>query len=415
MARLPASPDTAPKPDRRSTGFLLVFALAYVGGVVAYLPLLTLLLPIKVHAVAGLRRLDVLTAIAIAGAVSASLSNMLFGYLSDRSRARGGGRRGWLAGGVVATAAAYGAIALAATPTALILSVIGFQVAVNAVLAPMLAMMADEVPDTQKGVAGGLLAMANPVASTVAAILVGAGSLGDATRLAIVLGVVAGCTIPLLLTRARPIADPGAKPEGGAVSRHDLMLAWVARLFVQVAGSALFVYLLYYLESVAPSMPPATIAARMGTVMIVAYTLPLPVAVLVGRLADRSGRITPFLFAAALVAAAGLVGMALADDFTSGAAAFCVYATGESVFLALHAGFAMQLLPDPRHRGRDLGLLNLTNTLPGLLGPTLTWALATPTDYDAVMLVLAALTLCGGLTILAARRSRRRSYSSGST
>ncbi len=406
MARLPASPDTAPKPDPRSTGFLLIFALAYVGGVVAYLPLLTLLLPIKVQAVAGLRRLDVLTAIAVAGAVAASLCNVLFGYLSDWSRTRGGGRRGWLAGGVVATAVAYGAIAVAATPTALILSVIGFQVAVNAVLAPMLAMMADEVPDTQKGVAGGLLAMANPVAATVAAILVGAASLGDAARLAIVLAVVAGCTIPVLLTRARPIADPGPKPEYGAVSRHDLMIAWVARLFVQISGSALFLYLLYYLQSVAPAMPPATIAARMGTVMIVAYTLPLPIAVLVGRLADRSGRIKPFLFAAALVAATGLVGMAFADGFTSGAAAFCVYATGESVFLALHAGFAMQLLPDPCHRGRDLGLLNLTNTLPGLLGPTLTWALATPSDYDAVMLVLAALTLCGGLTVLAAHRRR---------
>ncbi|MDD1450103.1 hypothetical protein NHF48_002620 [Sphingomonas sp. H160509] len=61
------------------------------------------------------------------------------------------------------------------------------------------------------------------------------------------------------------------------------------------------------------------------------------------------------------------------------------------------------MLPNPLHRGRDLGLLNLTNTLPGLLGPTLTWALATPTDFDSVMLVLAALTLCGGGIILAAR------------
>lgn len=414
MARRSASPDTVAIADRRSTRFLLIVALAYVGGVVAYLPLLTLLLPIKVTAIAGLARLDVLTAIAIAGAVAASLSNIVFGGLSDRSRARGGGRRGWLAGGVVATAATYAAIAVAASPAALILSVVGFQVAVNAVLAPMLAMMADEIPDAQKGLAGGLLAVANPVASGVAAVLVGAAVLGEAMRLAIVMLVVVGCTLPLLLTRARaaadtdPDTDPDTDtgPDSGPVSRHDLMLAWVARLCVQVAGSALFVYLLYYLESVAPTMPPATIAARMGTVMIVAYTLPLPIAVLVGRLADRSGRIKPFLFAAALVAAAGLVGMAFADGFTSGAVAFCVYATGESVFLALHAGFAMQLLPDPRHRGRDLGLLNLTNTLPGLLGPTLTWALATPTDYDAVMMILAALTLCGGLTILAARRRR---------
>lgn len=140
--------------------------------------------------------------------------------------------------------------------------------------------------------------------------------------------------------------------------------------------------------------------------MIVAYTVPLPVVALAGRFADRSGRTKPFLFAAAIVAAAGLVGMAIAHDFTSGAVAFCIYTAGVSIFLALHASFARQLLPDPRHRGRDMGVLNLTNTLPRLLGPALIWTLATPRDFHVVMLVLAALTLCGGLIILAARGRR---------
>jgi MFS family permease len=369
--------DPAPKADRRSTGFLLIFALAYVGGVVGYLPLLTLLLPIKVDAV--------VTAIAVA---------------------RGGGRRGWLAAGFVATAIAYAAMAAASTPIALILAVVAFQVAVNAVLAPLLAIMADEVPDAQKGVAGGLLAMASPVASALAALLVATASLNETLRLAIVPVVVACCIVPLLLTPARPIARINPTAPIRAVLRKDRALAWGARLFVQVAGSALFVYLLYYLESIAPSVAPVTIAARMGMVMIVAYTVPLPIAVLVGRLADRSGRTKPFLFAATIVAASGLCGMAFANDFASGAVAFCVYTAGASVFLALHASFAMQLLPNPRHCGRDLGLLNLTNTLPALLGPTLTWGLATPTDFDTVMLVLAALTLCGGGIILAARGRR---------
>ena len=40
-------------PSRRSIGFLLVLALAYAGGVTAYLPLLSLLLPMQVSAVAG--------------------------------------------------------------------------------------------------------------------------------------------------------------------------------------------------------------------------------------------------------------------------------------------------------------------------------------------------------------------------
>lgn len=407
MVGRPASPDTACITDRRSTGFLLTLALAYIGGVVGYLPLLTLLLPIEVDAVAGAGRLGVLTAIVVVGGLAASVANVAFGWLSDRSVRRGGGRRAWLGMGVAATALSYVAIAAVRSPAGLILAVAVFQVAVNALLAPLLAIMADEVPDAQKGVAGGLLAMANPVASALAAVLMATAAFGDAARLAIVPIVMVACTIPLLRTCAQPV-----RPHGGptvamkAVLRRDLAFAWSARLLVQIAGSALFVYLFYYLESVAPSVAPVTIAARMGTVMIVAYTVPLPIAVLIGRFVDRSGRTKPFLFGAAIVAAAGLVGMAVAYDFVSGAVAFCVYTAGASVFLALHASFAMQLLPDPGHRGRDLGVLNLTNTLPGLLGPALTWTLATPTDFHAVMLVLAALTLCGGLIILAARGRR---------
>jgi MFS family permease len=406
MARSSASRDPAPRPIARSTGFLLIFALAHVGGVVSYLPLLTLLLPIKVDAVAGAARFDVLTAIVVTGAVAASVSNIVFGWLSDRSVARGGGRRNWLAAGFAATAASYAGVSVATTPAALIIAVVLFQVAVNAVLAPLFAIMADEVPDAQKGVTGGLLALANPVASALAAVLMATISLGETARLAIVPIVVACCILPLLATRSRVVAQPDRAVPIHAVLRRDMTLAWTARLVVQVAGSALFVYLFYYLESLAPTVAPATVAARMGTVMIIGYILPLPIAVLVGRLADRSGRTKPFLFAATVIAAAGLTGMAFAADFTDGAIAFCVYSTGASVFLALHAGFAMQLLLDAAHRGRDLGLLNLTNTLPGLLGPTLTWLLATPTDFDAVMLVLAALTLGGGAIILAARGRR---------
>ena len=39
--------------ERRSPGFLLIYALANAGGVIGYLPLLTLLLAIKVEALAG--------------------------------------------------------------------------------------------------------------------------------------------------------------------------------------------------------------------------------------------------------------------------------------------------------------------------------------------------------------------------
>ena len=406
--RPPSSITPGASPSRRSgaNGVLLACALAYAGAVIGYLPLLTLLLPIKVDQVAGVDRLTVLTATVIAGAIAASIANIGFGWLSDRAVAQGRGRRRGLAYGVVATIAAYAVLPLATTPALLLGTIILFQIALNAVIAPLMAIIAEEVPDERKGVAGGLLALANPVAAMLSAALVGVSLFDGRARLAIIAVAVALFTVPLLVTRSPPAvrAEPVAAIRAGL--RRDLVIAWSARLLVQVAGSALFVYLLYYLRSVAPSVSAAAIAARMGGVMIVADSVPLPIAVLIGRLADRTGRTKPFLAAAAMVAAAGLVGMMLATNFAGGAAAFCVYTGGTSVFLALHASFAMQLLPSARHRGRDLGILNLTNTLPGLLGPVLTWMLATPRDFDAVLIVLIVLTLGGGLLILGARGRR---------
>ncbi|WP_294275205.1 MFS transporter [uncultured Sphingomonas sp.] len=394
---LPRLPSRFPP---RSPRFLGAVALANVGGVIAYLPLLTLLLPIKVEGLSGEARIGVFTATVVAGAVAASLSNVLFGWLSDRSVAQGGGRRGWVAGGVVATAISYAGIATAATPTTLVLAIVGFQAGVNALLAPLMAIMAEEVPDAQKGVAGGLFALGNPVASGFSAILVGQALLSETTRFAILPAAVAACVMPILLARPRiAVANDGGRTWEGR-PRRDLIVAGVARLFVQVAGVVTQTYLLYYFESVVPAAEHAALPKHIGHLLIVAFLIPLPAALILGRLSDLTQRYKPALLLSALIAAAGLVGMAMARSWAAGAWAFAIYSTGSSIFVALHAGVAMKLLPDPRHRGRDLGLLNLSNTLPSLLGPPLAWMFATPLSFGNTMMILAVLCVAGGLAML---------------
>lgn len=390
----------------RSPGFLGAVALANAGGVIAYLPLLTLLLPLKVEGLSGEARIGVFTATVFAGAIAASISNVLFGWLSDRSVARGGGRRAWMAGGVAATAASYGGLIVAATPVALVAALVAFQIAVNALLAPMMAIMAEEVPDGQKGVAGGLFALGGPLASIVSTVLVGQATLTEATRFAILPAAVAACIAPLLLARAR-VAVADRDPRGDVrASRRDLIVAGVARLFVQIAGVVTQTYLLYYFESIVPAAERAGLPGRIGHLLTIAFIVPLPAALILGRLSDLTRRRKPAILLAALIAAAGLAGMALARGWPAGAAAFVVYTLGSSVFVALNAGVAMQLLPNPRHRGRDLGLLNLANTLPSLLGPPLAWVFATPHDFVGVMLALAVLAVGGGLTMLCVRTER---------
>ena len=386
----------------RPLAFLLLYALASAGGVIAYLPLLTLLLPIKVESMAGEARLEVLAACAIAGGVASSLANIAFGWASDRARTR----RRFVAAGVVAVAGAYALVAVAQSPVAIVVAVVLFQIAVNLLLAPLAAIMADEIPDAQKGVAGGLLALGNPLAAGVSAVLV-LMALGEGSRLALAEALVAACILPILFVRGTPVET--TPPDRPLVphARRDLLVAWGARLLVQVAGNVLSLYLLYYLESIAPGVGPHRLASLAGQILTIVYILPLPIAVALGRASDLAGKRKPFLVAAATIAAAGLVVMGFAHHWSLGAAGFAIYSVGSAVFLVLHSGYAAQMLPDPAHRGRDLGLFNLANTLPSLVGPFLAWLLATPTDFAALMLPLAVLTAAGGVAILFAREPGR--------
>lgn len=373
-------------------------ALAYAGCVVAYLPLLTLLLPLRIEQMAGEARFGVLATTMIAGAVMASGSGILFGWLSDRALERGGGRRRWIAVGLVATIVCFAGIAGARAPVMLVAAVMAFQVALNATLAPLVALLAEESPDHRNGLMSGLLAGAQPLAAAVGPVLVAWTAPGLGLRLAVVAGIFTICLAPLLATPASNLSR--AVERTVAVSSRDLAIAWFSRLMVQIAGNVLFAYLYFYMEQFATTAGRAAVPAQVGGLIFLANIVPLPLAVLLGRWSDRIGRRKPFLVAASVLDAVGLVVMACAHEWTVAAVGFCLYSVGWLVFLTLQIGFVMQLLPNPRRRGRDLGVINLSNTVPVLIGPALAWWLATPRSFAPLLLTLAALSLAGGMAML---------------
>lgn len=373
-------------------------ALGYAGCVVAYLPLLTLLLPVRIEQIAGEARFGVLATTMIAGAAMASVSGILFGWLSDRSLQHGGGRRRWIAAGLVATIVSYAGIAGARTPAMLVLAVMAFQVALNAALAPLVALIAEESPDQRNGLMSGLLAGAQPLGAVIGPLLMAWSAWGLGLQLAVVAVIFAICLVPLLVTSARTLSQP-VEPTVALWSR-DLAVAWVSRLTVQIAGNVLFAFLFFYMEQFATPSARAAVPAQVGALIFLANIVPLPLAVVLGRWSDRIGRRKPFLVAASALDAAGLVVMACAHDWTVAAVGFCLYSIGWLVFLTLQIGFVMQLLPNPQRRGRDLGLINLSNTVPVLIGPALAWWLATPRSFGMLLLTLAALSLAGGVAML---------------
>lgn len=381
-------------PERLPAAAVGTYALAAAGGVIGYAPLLSLLLPLKLEALAGIDRYAVLAACGVAGATAAALANIAFGWLGDRSAVRGRGRRGWLLGGTVATALSFAGIALARQPATIVASIVMFQIAINAVLAQVGALIAEEVPAAQKGMAASLLTLGNPVAAA-ASVLVVAVATGEGARLAIVALLMMGCVVPLMLARTRALVAPVAAAPVRTAMRRRLAVAWAARLLVQVAACGVGLYLLFYLERLAIGRDEApAIVARL---LVIAAVVPVPVAIVLGRWSDRIGRRTPFLTATAGLATLGLAGMAAAGSWIVGAVSYVVFAGAAAVFLALNTGHAMLLMPDGARRGRDLGLLNLANTIPQVVAPLLAWWWTTASGFAAALSVLAILTLIAGL------------------
>lgn len=376
-------------PQRQSFGFLLLYALAWAGGAIAYVPFLTILLPVRMAALAGANDIQALGYVTFFGAIAASGGGVLFGWLSDRT----GSRRFWVVAGLLLTIALLLVVPLATDVPSLIAIIIAWQLALNMMLAPLAAWAGDCVPDRQKGLLGGLLAF-SPALGALSCAFVTIPGLADADgRLVLVALLVAGAVLPvLLLGRPRPFPElsapaPTEPGEGAARPASIVARMWSARLLVQIAEAALFAYLFFWFRSIEPAITDSETAQLFSLVL----TIAVPLALLAGRWADRSGRpILPLVICAGVLTL-GLAAMALSETLLTAKLSYVVFGVAATIFLSLHSSQTLRVLQRPERRGRDLGLFNLTNTVPSLIMPWLTISLVPGFGFDALFLLLAAL------------------------
>jgi predicted MFS family arabinose efflux permease len=389
---------------RQSLSFLLLYALAWAGGAIAYVPFLTIWLPGRMTELAGAADVQTLGYTTFFGAIAASAGGILFGWLSDRTRSR----RGWVFAGLSLSLLLLLLVPLAHDVWLLAAIIIAWQLALNMMLGPLSAWAGDCVPDAQKGLLGGLLAFSPALGAWSGALVTWPGLVAGEGRLLVIALLVAGAVLPLLLFgRARPFPELTAPPECAGDGRParpsgPAVRMWLARLLVQIAEAALFAYLYFWFRSIDPNMPDNEKARLFG----IALTLAVPIALASGRWADRADR--PFLplVASAAVSAAGMIGMAFATEPDMAKASYLVFGVATTVFLSLHASQTLRILPRSDRRGRDLGIFNLTNTVPSLIMPWLTISLVPGFGFDALFLLLAGLTMIAVLLLATMPRTR---------
>lgn len=391
------------EPDRQPRWFLMLFALAAAGGSVGYVPLLTVLLPQRIADLQGGEDVAALAQATFLGAVMASIANIAVGMLSDRSAVR----RPWIIAGLIGSNLLLIAVGKAASVTQMIVLVMAWQVALNMMLAPLTAWGGDCFPDAQKGVLGGALALAPALGALSGSLVTFTGLVPDGARLPLVAVLVTALVLPAVVFgggKARPALMQPVQRASGAVRWRDRVVVrmWTARLLVQVAEGGMFAFLLYWLRSLAPGYPENGAANVFSAVLVCA----VPLSLVLGRWSDRYGRpILPLVVCAALCGA-GMLIMAAAYSLTVAIAGYVLFGLAAAIFLALHGSQTLRVLPAPQHRGRDLGLFNLTNTVPGMVMPWLTVLLVPSFGYSALFVLFASLSLLSAL--LLATDARRR-------
>ncbi len=400
-----------PEPPRPPAAFLPFFALAWAGTTIAYMPFLTVLLPVRIELITtaqGPAAMPVtwLAATTFAGALAASAGNILFGWASDLVL----GRRAWVATGLVLSCTLLLLVDRVTSLGWLVAVIIGWQLAVNMMIGPLSAWAGDCVPDAQKGKLGGLLAFAPAAGALVGAFVTLPGLAGPQARLAIVAMMTAGCIAPLLLLgspvpapapmRNAPNLPDAPKPPAKPPGLGLLQRMWLARLMLQISEAALFAYLYFWLRSVDPAFGDASTARIFGGALVVAAPLTLAV----GAWSDRHGRALVPLRAGAMLAAIALLAMGFTDDPLLAIAGYAVFSLASSMFLALHSAQTLRVLPHSNRRGRDLGLFNLTNTLPSLIMPGITLALVPSLGFRALFVLLAMLAFGASALLFPARR-----------
>ncbi len=401
--RVTGADESGGQDSRQSYRFLVVYALAWAGGAVAYIPFLTVMLPVRFTQMTGTDDISWLAYSTFIGAVAASVANIGFGWASDVTRTR----RPWVVAGLILTIAMFGVIAVVDDPVALIVAVLVWQLALNMMLAPLAAWAGDRVPDAQKGILGGLTAFA-PAAGAVAGMIVTfPGLAGPTGRIAMVALMVTAMVLPVLLVGGKSgvsatVDVASVQPDVQRPDRRVMIVMWLARLSVQIAEGALFAYLLFYFRSIDSSFQDSDAARIFGVVLMVA----VPFALIFGRWMDRSQRPVMALLICAIFAAFGLALMASATQLQLALAGYVIFGMASMVFLALHTGQTLRFLYRSERRGRNLGLFNLTNTMPSLIVPLLTLLLVPEHGFTPLIWLLAGLSLTAALLLSSIVRQR---------
>jgi MFS family permease len=130
-------------------GFGILFGL--LGWLVPYIGVNSTLLPAKLQVLDPTNKVQIVALLATIAMIVATISNIIEGALSDRTVSRIGKRNPWIIFGCVATLICFFILTKVTSIRSIIIIWVFYQIALNMMVAPLVAFIADKAPKEYRG------------------------------------------------------------------------------------------------------------------------------------------------------------------------------------------------------------------------------------------------------------------------
>ena len=372
---------TAGPTKRARPSWVLALAI-FLGAVLWLAPFLgmnTVLIPAKLEVIAPDSKVGLIATISAVGALVSLVATIAFGAVSDLTRSRFGRRVPWMLLGSAGSAAMLLVVRSAENSGTVVLGWALFQVFLAAIVAPLVAVIPDRVPERRRGTFSSVYGVSMMMGGAVG-MMIASRFIADPEQGMLVMAVLIVLAGPLFAVLAPDVsnADVPREPFSAAMVLHnfsfpvknarDFYLALSGKLFFVIGTYMITGYQLYILTDYmgASSAEAGDIIALVSLITLV---LGLVFAAVSGPLSDRVGRRKIFVIAAAGLLAVGTIfPLSVAEPWTM--LVFAVFsAIGGGIFNSVDQAVNYDVLPDPETAAKDLGIINMANTGGQVFGP----------------------------------------------
>jgi MFS family permease len=404
-----ASPIDTHEPVKKvSVLFQILYFLTNVSTNALLLPSIILLIPAQINVLDPAHHVTSLGIVESIGGLFSFIATPLTGALSDRSTSRLGRRRFWMLISMIFAAVAV--LLLAKSPTVLVL-LIGWallQFFGNALLTLFQALIPDQVPVHQRGTVSASFGLAIPFSIMIGGMLVGMAfaQTPTTTYYVFLIAFIVLALVFVVFMKDRVQTKEAREPfqfkrflAGFWINprKHpDFAWALFTRLLLFLGFYAIDSYLQYYLQDSIhysrifpghPVLEGTTIVESIEFMTILIFSFAA------GIVSDKLGRRKPVVIGAAILVALAMLTLLAVPTWTGVEIYGAIMGAGYGSYLAVDTALVTQVLPTSRDRAKDLGIINLSLSIPLIVSPLLAAGVVSSMGYPVLFIIAGLLAL----------------------